>query len=93
MLELRTISGITALYDEVLRFRKSAANFISNSQQEYRKMLGLTTEVGPFFSWTDNYERMGSGREAWAISFTPDMPQYIQLQMSINIVGKVPAID
>ncbi len=48
------ISGITALYDEVLRFRKSAANFVSNSQQEYHKMLGLTTDLGPFFSWADN---------------------------------------
>ena len=42
--------GITASYDEVLRFRKSAANFVSNNQQEYHKMLGLTTEIGPVFS-------------------------------------------
>ena len=44
--------GITASYDEVLRFRKSAAKFVSNNQQEqeYHKMLGLTTEVGPVFS-------------------------------------------
>ena len=37
--------GITASYDEVLRFRKSAANFVSNNQQEYHNMLGLTTEI------------------------------------------------
>ena len=48
--------GITASYDEVLRFRKSAANFLSNNQQEYHKMLGLTTEIGPVFSWADNYD-------------------------------------
>ena len=48
--------GITASYDEVLRFRKSAANFVSNNQQEYHKMLGLTTEIGPVFSWADNYD-------------------------------------
>ena len=48
--------GITASYDEVLCFRKSAANFVSNNQQEYHKMLGLTTEIGPVFSWADNYD-------------------------------------
>ena len=48
--------GITASYDEVLRFRNSAANFVSNNQQDYHKMLGLTTEIGPVFSWADNYD-------------------------------------
>ena len=48
--------GITASYDEVLRFRKSAANFVANNQQEYHNMLGLTTEIGPVFSWADNYD-------------------------------------
>ena len=35
----------------------------------------------------------GIAFEAKAISFTPNLPQYTQLQMSTNIVGKVPAMD
>ncbi|KAL8597459.1 hypothetical protein ACOMHN_050957 [Nucella lapillus] len=35
--------GITASYDEVLRFRKSVAKFVTDNQQEYHKKLGLTT--------------------------------------------------
>ena len=31
--------------------------------------------------------------EAQAISVTPNLPPYTQLQMSTNIVGKVPAMD
>ena len=42
--------GITSTYDEVLRFRKSVAKFVSNNQAEYHKKLGLTTEIGPIFS-------------------------------------------
>ena len=48
--------GIIASYDELLRFLKSADNFVSNIQQEYHKMLGLTNEVSPVFSWADNYD-------------------------------------
>ncbi|KAL8581927.1 hypothetical protein ACOMHN_010301 [Nucella lapillus] len=48
--------GITASYDEVLRFRKSVAKFVTDNQQEYHKKLGLTTEIGPIFSWADNYD-------------------------------------
>ena len=48
--------GITATYDEVLRFRKSVAKFVSDNQSEYHKELGLSTEIGPIFSWADNYD-------------------------------------
>ncbi|KAL8585526.1 hypothetical protein ACOMHN_051411 [Nucella lapillus] len=48
--------GITASYDEVLRFRNSVAKFVTDNQQEYHKKLGLTTEIGPIFSWADNYD-------------------------------------
>ena len=44
--------GITSTYDEVLRFRKSVAKFVS----DYHKKLGLSTEIGPIFSWADNYD-------------------------------------
>ena len=48
--------GITSSYDEVLRFRKSAASFVSQNTADYNKILGLTTEIGPIFSWCDNYD-------------------------------------
>ena len=48
--------GITATYDEVLRFRKSAAKFVFDNQSDYHKKLGLSTEIGPIFSWADNYD-------------------------------------
>lgn len=48
--------GFVTKYDEVLRFRKSAAQFVTKDPAEYHKSLGLTTELGPIFSWADNYD-------------------------------------
>ncbi len=48
--------GITSTYDEVLRFRKSVGKYVSDNQSEYHKKLGLSTEIGPIFSWADNYD-------------------------------------
>ncbi len=48
--------GITSSYDEVIRFRKSAASYVSNNSSTYNTMLGLTTEIGPIFGWCDNYD-------------------------------------
>ena len=48
--------GITATYDEVLRFRKSVAKFVSDNHSSYHKELGLSREIGPIFSWCDNYD-------------------------------------
>ena len=48
--------GITRSYDEVLRFRKSVAKFVSDNQSDYHKKLGLSMEIGPIFSWADNYD-------------------------------------
>ncbi|KAG1674268.1 hypothetical protein GQR58_015168 [Nymphon striatum] len=48
--------GITSTYDEVLRFRKSVAKFVLDNQSDYHKKLGLSTEIGPIFSWADNYD-------------------------------------
>ena len=47
---------ITSSYDEVLRFRKSVAKFVSDNQSDYHKKLGLSMEIGPIFSWADNYD-------------------------------------
>ena len=48
--------GITSSDDEVLRFRKSVAKFVSDNQSDYHKKLGLSMEIGPIFSWADNYD-------------------------------------
>ena len=45
--------GIVATYDEVQRFRKSAAKYAS---EEYMRTVGLESEVGPIHSWGDNFD-------------------------------------
>ena len=49
-------ASITSSYDEVLRFRKSVAKFVSDNQLDYHKKLGLSMEIGPIFIWADNYD-------------------------------------
>ena len=55
---IRTLNehGITGIYDEVLHFRKSVAKFVSDNQADYHKKVGLSAEIGPIFSWADNYD-------------------------------------
>ena len=48
--------GIICTYDEVLHFRKSVAKFVSDNQADYHKKVGLSAEIGPIFSWADNYD-------------------------------------
>ena len=48
--------GITSSYDEVLRFRKSVAKFVTDNQLDSHKKLGLNMKIGPIFSWADNYD-------------------------------------
>ena len=48
--------GITSSYNEVLRFRKSVAKFVSDNQSGYHKKLGWSMEIGHIFSWADNYD-------------------------------------
>ena len=40
----------------MLRFRKSAASYVSQNTTDYHNLLGLTTEISPIFSWCDNYD-------------------------------------
>ena len=55
-----------------------------------RKGVGLRTPG----SWVRYPQWAWFAFEAWALSFTPNFPQYTQLQMSTNIiVGKVPVMD
>ena len=91
--------GITASYDEVLRFRKSAANFVSNNQQEYHKILGLTTEIGPVFSWADNYDLFIASpngtktTHAMVCEFTQHPSNIIKSQNDIGVMQlKIPRL-
>jgi len=46
--------GYTCSYDEVLRFKVSAAKFIG--EQDYTKQLGLKKDSNPISHWYDNYD-------------------------------------
>ena len=43
-------------YDEVMRFRKSAANYISVNGGKVHDAIGLMRRVGPIFGWFDNFD-------------------------------------
>ena len=48
--------GILASYDEVLRFRKSAAQYASEDSEMYMRTIGLEKSNGPIHSWGDNFD-------------------------------------
>ncbi len=43
--------GYTVSYDEVLRFRKSAAKYVHDNAATLHQMMGLTRTVGLIFGW------------------------------------------
>ena len=55
---LRTLHshGLISPYDEVLRFKKSAAVFSTNNKQYLNNMLGFTRELGPISAWCGNLD-------------------------------------
>lgn len=48
--------GIVTTYDEVLRFRKSAAKYASEDPDKYLRTVGLERRIGPIHSWGDNFD-------------------------------------
>ena len=48
--------GIVTTYDEVRRFRKSAAKYISVNGGKVHEAIGLMRRVGPIFCWFDNFD-------------------------------------
>ena len=48
--------GIMTTYDEVMRFRKSAAKYISVNGGKVHEAIGLMRRVGPIFGWFDNFD-------------------------------------
>ncbi len=47
-------------YDEVLRFRKSAAKYVEDNAATLHRMMGLTQTVGLIFGWYDNFDLLVS---------------------------------
>ena len=47
--------GLVCSYDEVLRFRKSVADYISKNAYTLYQMMGLEAKLGPLFGWGDNF--------------------------------------
>ena len=48
--------GYTVSYDEVLKFRKSAAMYVSDNVDTLHKVMGLSRNVGVIFGWYDNFD-------------------------------------
>ena len=56
LLRLLHEHGFTTSYDEVLRFRKSAARFLGDNAQLLHQFMGLSRSVGVIFAWFDNLD-------------------------------------
>jgi hypothetical protein len=50
--------GYTVPYDEVLRFRKSAAKYVSDNAATLHRMMGLKRTVGLVFGWYDSFYQL-----------------------------------
>ena len=56
LLKLLHEHGFTASYDEVLRFRKSAARYMGDNISLLHQFMGLSRTVGIIFAWFDNLD-------------------------------------
>lgn len=52
--------GFIVSYDEVIRFRKSAAKFVGDKSTVLHQAMGLTRRIGPIFGWFDNLDLLVS---------------------------------
>ena len=48
--------GILTTYDEVQRFRKSAAKYASDDPDTYLRTIGLEGGIGPILCWGDSFD-------------------------------------
>ena len=51
LVKLLNEHGIVTTYDEVMRFRKSAAKYISGNGGTVHEVIGLMRRVSPIFGW------------------------------------------
>ena len=54
------IRTLNVPYDEVLRFRKSAASYVGDNAVTLHQMMGLTKTAGLIFGWYDNFDLLVS---------------------------------
>ncbi len=52
--------GYIVSYEEVIRFRKSAAKYVSDNAATLHQMVGFTQKVGLVFGWYDNFDLLVS---------------------------------
>ena len=52
--------GYIVSYDEVLRFRKSAAQYVGDNVATLHRMMGLSRTAGIIFGWYDNFDLLVS---------------------------------
>jgi hypothetical protein len=52
--------GYITSYDEVLKFRKSAAKYVGDNVTNLHRMMGLGRNVGIVFGWYDNFDLLVS---------------------------------
>ena len=67
MIKLLHDHGFIVSYEEVIRFRKSAAKFSGDKSSMIHQAMGLMRNVGPIFGWFDNLDLLVStpnGRRA-----------------------------
>ena len=64
--------GFIVSYDEVFRFKKSAAKFVGDSDKSriLHQAMGLSRRVGPIFGWYDNLDLLQCINPKW----TPRQP-------------------
>ena len=56
LVKLLNEHGIVTTYDEVMRFRKSAAKYISGNRGKVHEVIGLMRRVSPICGWFDNFD-------------------------------------
>ena len=60
LIQILNDHGYIVSYDEVLRFRKSAAKYVEGNAATLHRMMGLTQTVGVIFGWYDNFDLLVS---------------------------------
>ena len=55
LIQLLYDHGFTTSYDELIRFRKSAAKFVSSEGSVLQEAMCLSQRVGSMFGWFDNF--------------------------------------
>ena len=84
-------NGYVASYQEVRRFRKSAAQYVSNNTYTLHQMMRFTSSAGLVFGWFDNFDLLvttpNGHRETHA------MATEFQMHPARDVGSSPPALD